>query len=188
MAITSADIKFKYSTKSGSAGNQNTGTAAGSLGKYISTTEITSAQLNNLFDDVTEEENAASDVEYRCFFIHNAHATLDLYNAKLWLSAVVANGADILFARSLVGNPANMTKPIDQAAAQAEEIANENSVPGCDTFGVAFEKANGASLGSSGGVLESGYCQPFWIKRVATNSAALSNDGVTLKVEGDTPD
>lgn len=187
MPILASDIKFKYSTKLGTAGNQRSGTAAGSLGKYISTTEITSAQLNNLFDDVIGDENAASDVKYRCIFVHNAHATLDLSNTKLWSSAVVAGGADILYARSLVGNPANMTKPIGQAAAQAEEIANENSVPGCDSFGDSTVKADGLSFGSSGGVLEAGYCQPIWIKRVATNSVALNNDGVTLKVEGDTP-
>ena len=39
MPIASSDVLYKYSTTAGSAGNSNTGTASGSLGKYISTTD-----------------------------------------------------------------------------------------------------------------------------------------------------
>lgn len=52
MAITATDILFKFSVKTGAAGNSTAGTAGGSLGKYISTTQITDNTLNNLFDDV----------------------------------------------------------------------------------------------------------------------------------------
>jgi hypothetical protein len=38
MPIADTDILFKFSVKTGSAGNSTSGTAAGSLGKYISVT------------------------------------------------------------------------------------------------------------------------------------------------------
>lgn len=86
MPITSSDIKLKLSIKTGSAGNSAAQSDVNaSLGKYISTTEITSGSANNLFDDITGDENAASDVEYRCVFIHNSHASLTYQSPKVWL-------------------------------------------------------------------------------------------------------
>lgn len=178
MAITAADIKFKYSTKVGTAGNQNTGTASGSLGKYISTTEIITAQLNNLFDDVTSDENAASDVEYRCFFIHNAHASLTLTYTYAWLSAEVSGGANV--AISL--DEAIASQQLASSAVQAQEIANEHTAPATVTWISPTTKATGVPVGAIG----AGWVKAIWVKRTATNSAALSNDGVTIKVEGDT--
>lgn len=86
MPITSSDIKLKLSIKTGAAGNSLAQSDVDeSLGKYISTTEITSGSANNLFDDITGDENAASDVEYRCVFIHNSHASLTYQSPKVWL-------------------------------------------------------------------------------------------------------
>ena len=176
MAITSADIKFKYSVKTGTAGNQETSTAFNSLGKYISTTEIPDAALNNLFDNVTGDQNAAGDVNYRCFFIHNAHATLTLMSAFIWISAEVPGGADMAF---LVDS--TVASPIGQASAQAKEVVNEYGAPSEPTFYTTTTKGVNIS-----GSLLPGYCRAFWVRRTATNSAALDNDSVTLKVEGET--
>lgn len=178
MAITAADIKFKFSVKTGTAGNQNAGTAAGSLGKYISTTEITDNTLNNLFDDITGDENAASEAEYRCIFVHNAHATLQLQNAVVWLSAEVAGGASVAIATDNVA-----ASVIGSAGAQAAEVANEDTAPGAvSAFSSPTTKGAGLSLGS----IDAGKCKAIWVRRTAANSAALNNDGVTIKVEGDT--
>lgn len=185
MAITSGDIKFKLSTKSGSAGNQNTSTPAASLGKYISTTEITSAQLNNLFDDVTGDENANEDVEYRCFFVHNAHASLTLENIKVWMSDEAAGGANIAFARTKQNFPL-IAVPVGSSSAQAEEVADESTIPSTLVSGDFYSpttKETGAGIPD----LEPGYVCSFWVRRTAQNNSALDNDGVTLKVEGDTP-
>lgn len=59
-AITSGEVLFKYSVKTGTAGNSTAGTAAGSLGKYISTTAWAGGALNDLFDDVSGAENASA--------------------------------------------------------------------------------------------------------------------------------
>ena len=178
MAITATDILFKLSIKTGTAGNQNAqGDVNASLGKYISTTEITDATLNNLFDDVSGDENAASDVEYRCIFVHNAHATLTWQGVVCWLSAEVAGGANAAIAIDDIA-----ANPIGQATAQADEVANEDTAPTGESFSSPTTKAIGLSIGD----LAAGNCRAIWVRRTATNSAALNNDGVTIRCEGDT--
>jgi hypothetical protein len=177
-AITTTDILFKFSVKTGSAGNSTAGTAAGSLGKYISTTQITDATLNNLFDDVTGDENAASDVEYRCFFVHNAHGSLTLTSPVFWLQSEVSGGANSAVATDNIAASA-----IGSASAQAAEIADEGVAPtGTSAFSAPSTKGSGLSVGN----VPNGQCKGLWVRRTATNSAAVANDGVTLRVEGDT--
>ena len=178
MAITATDILFKLSIKTGTAGNQNAqGDVNASLGKYISTTQITDASLNNLFDDVSGDENAASDVEYRCIFVHNAHASLTWQGVVCWMSAEVSGGANAAIAVDDIA-----ASPFGQAAAQADEVANEDTAPTGESFSSPTTKATGLSIGN----LAAGNCRAIWVRRSATNSAALDNDGVTIKCEGDT--
>ena len=177
MAIVAGDILFKFSVKTGTAGNSTVGTADGSLGKYISTTQITDATLNNLFDNVSGDENAASDVEYRCIFVHNAHATLTWQSVVCWLSAEVAGGANAAIAIDGVAASA-----IADTVAQADEVADEGTAPTGEAFSSPTTKATGLSIGD----LAAGNCRAIWIRRSATNSAALDNDGGTIKCEGDT--
>src|SRR3989304_3681462 len=122
MAIVAGDILFKLSIKTGTAGNQSAqGDVNASLGKYISTTELSGTALNNLFDDVSGAENAASDVEYRCVFVHNSHGSLTYQGSVVWLSAEVGGGASIAIAIDDIA-----ASPIGQAGAQAGGGANEN--------------------------------------------------------------
>jgi hypothetical protein len=175
--ISSSDILFKLSIKTGSAGNSlSQGDVNASLGKYISTTQIVDATPNNLFDDITGDENAASDVEYRCFFVHNAHATLTLQNPVVWISAEVSGGAN-----AAIGIDTTAASAIGSASAQALEVANENTAPGGVSFSSPTSKGAGLSLGN----LPPGQCRAVWVRRTATNSAALDNDGATIRVEGD---
>lgn len=179
MAITSSDLDWKLSIKTGAAGNANAqADPNASLGKYISTTALSGTALNNLFDDITGDENAASDVEYRCIFILNDHATLTLHNAVVWLSAEVAGGASIAIALDDIG-------PVDKAdsSAQAAEIANESTAPtGTGAFSSPTTKGAGLSIGD----IAAGEVKAVWVRRTAANSAALDNDGVTIRIEGDT--
>lgn len=178
MAITATDILFKLSLKTGTAGNQSAQPDVNqSLGKYISTTQITDATLNNLFDDVSGDENAASDVEYRCIFVHNAHASLTWQGVKVWLSAEVEGGANVAIAIDDVAASA-----IGASAAQADMVADESTPPTGESFSSPTSKATGLSLGD----IAAGYCRAIWVRRTAANSAALNNDGVTIRCEGDT--
>lgn len=176
-AIISSDILFKYSTTAGSAGNTGAGTAGTSLGKYISTTTIPDATLNAVFDDVSGAENAASTVDYRCVFVHNSNGANTLENAVVYLSAEVSGGAGIA-----VGADTTAASAIGSASAQGIQVASEMTAPS----GVSFSSPTTSGTGVALGNIPVGQCKAFWVRRTASNSAALSNDGVTLSITGDT--
>lgn len=177
MAIVTGDILYKFSTKDGAAGDTTAGNAAGSLGKYISTTEITDASLHNLFDIITGDENAAADVEFRCFFVHNNHATLTWEAPVVWLSAQTGGGADARIALDDLG-----VTPKGQAPAQADEISNESVPPSGEVFTAPTTKGTGLVLPD----IPPGEVHAIWVERTALAGAAVDLDDVTVRVEGDT--
>mgnify|MGYP007046557095 CR=1 FL=1 len=140
-AITSGEILLKRSIKTGTAGNQSAQTDANaSLGKYISTTQWTGGSANDLFDDISGAENAASTVDYRCIFVHNSNAANALQNAVVYLSSEVAGGASIA-----VGADTTAASALGSASAQALEVANETTAPS----GVSFSSPTTAGAGLS---------------------------------------
>lgn len=178
MAIVASDIKFRLSTTSGSVGNSVAGTIANALGKYVSTTDIADGVLNNLFDDVSGSENAALDVEYRCVFVYNSHATLTYQNAVVWMDSQVAGGAD-----AAIGVDTTAASAVNSASAQALQVADENTAPAGVTFQTTpVSRATALALGNIG----PGQVKAVWVRRSATNSAPIASDGLTLAVSGDT--
>lgn len=177
MAITAADIKFKLSVTT-TPGNANAQADPNlSLGEFMSSTEIVDATDNNLFDDVSGDENAASDVEYRCFFVHNDHGSLSWITPVAWISAEVSGGADIAIA--IDGTAASAE---NSASAQAEEVVNESTAPSGESFSAPTTKGTGLAIGT----LATSTCRAIWVRRTAANTAALNADGVTIRCEGDT--
>lgn len=178
MPIVAADIKFKLSVNT-SPGNTNAQADPNdSIGGYMSSTELVDATLNNLFDDVTGDENAVSDVEYRCMFIHNDHATLALQAPRVWISSEVAGGASVAIALDGTG----VTPEAQSGTPQAERIADESTAPSGESFSAPTVKASGLAPGD----VAANSCFGLWIRRTAANTAALNNDGATIRVEGDT--
>lgn len=177
MAITAADIKYKLAVAAAAGDTTAQPDPNASLGDQISTTEITDATLHNLFDVVTGDENAASDVEYRCLFVHNDHATLTWEDVVVWLSAEVAGGA----VAAIGLDPAGVTAK-GAAVAQAATIANEGVAPAGVAFSAPTTKGTGLVIGD----IPAGSVAAIWVRRTAANTAALDNDGVTVRVEGDT--
>lgn len=176
MPIVSGDIVLRYSVKTGSAGDTTAGTAAGSLGKYVSTTAMATG-AGGLFDDISGAENAANTVDYRCVFVLNNHATLTLQNAVVYLSSEVSGGANVTIAVDNLGPTAK-----GSSSAQAAEIANETTGPsGVGSYSAPTTAGTGLALGN----IAPGEVKAFWAKRTATNSAAQA-DGVTFGVSGDT--
>jgi hypothetical protein len=99
-------------------------------------------------------------------------------NVVAWLSAEVANGAVATIAIDSIAASA-----IGSSSAQAALIATEGDAPsGVGSFSGPTSKGAGLSLGS----IAAGYCRAIWVKRSAANTAALNNDGVTIRCEGDT--
>jgi len=178
MPIAATDILLKWSTAAAAAGNTTANNTPGtSLGRFVATTQITDATLNNLFPDVTGDENAVSNVDYECVFVHNNHATLTYQNAVIYISAEVAGGAS-----TAIGVDTTAASAVGSGAQQAVQIANKNTAPAGITFSAPTTKATGLALGNIG----PGQVKAFWIRRSAANTSALNNDGLTVTVAGDT--
>lgn len=176
-AITSGEILFKRSVAAAAGNTTAQADPNACLGDQVSTTAWAGGSANDLFDDVSGAENAASDVEYRCIFVHNSNAANILENAVVYLSAETAGGTAIA-----VGADTTAASAVGAATQQALIIANENTAPA----GVSFSSPTTAGTGVSLGNIGVGQVKAFWIRRTAANTAALSNDGVTIAVTGDT--
>jgi hypothetical protein len=179
-AIVPTDLVYRYSVKTGSAGNTTASSAAASLGTYISTTAWAGGSANDLFDDISGSENAASTVDYRCIFIYNSNASNALQNAVVYISSEVAGGASIALAADTTAASA-----LGAASAQALTATTETA-PGAGVTGLTFSSPTTVGAGVSLGSIAAGSVKAFWIRRTATNSAALSGDGVTISCSGDT--
>ncbi|SRR5258706_10523625 len=167
MPIVSADIKYYLS-----GGGSNTDPNA-SLGGVISTTEITTATLHNLFDVVSGDESTAGDTEYRCFYVKNTHATLTLQSPVVWIQTQTPS-PDTSAQIALDSNGANAT---------AVTVADENTAPAGASFSAPSTKGAGLSLGN----LAPGQKYGIWVKRIVpAGTAAYNTDGVVIRVEGDT--
>lgn len=178
MAIVASDIKFKLSVTTGSAGNTTAqGSVNASLGKYISTTAITDNTLNNLFSDLTGAQNAASQVDYRCIFVHNSHATLTYIGAVIWISNQVAGGADMA-----IGIDTTAASALGSSSAQALTIASTTTAPAGVTFSNPTTQGAGLSLGN----LAAGTVIAVWVRRTGNNTVPVNSDGGTLSTAGDT--
>lgn len=172
MPMVAADMGFYLSIKTGAAGNSGAQADPNqSLGKYISTTVLSATALNNLFDNVSGAENAASAVDYRCVFLRNLHATLTAQNDVVYVSSEVAGGTSVAIAVDNVAASA-----IGSAAAQADQIANEATAP---TAVGAFSTPTTAAAGLAMGNIAAGNCRAFWVRRTAANTAPVDADGAT---------
>jgi hypothetical protein len=163
MPIIATDIHYRMS---GGASNSDPALA---LGGAKSSTSFTT---NAIFDDVSSAEAAAGDTEYRCVYVHNAHGSLTLQGAKVWIHANTPS-ADTTVAIALGGEGLNGT---------AETVANENTAPSGETFSSPTDFAGGLTIGD----LAPGQHYPVWVRRTINAGAASTTDTWTIRVQGDT--
>lgn len=173
MAITASDLLLRFSVAA-AAGNTTGGTAAGSLGDQISTTDLTTATLHNLFGVVTEAESAAGVTKYRCVFLLNNHATLTYQAASIALTSQTSGGSSIALALDNVGVTAK-----GSSSAQAAVVASETTVPsGVGAFGSGL-----LTIGD----IPAGSVAAFWVRQTtAAGASAVTPDGAVLTASGGT--
>lgn len=176
MAVSPTDIKFRLSTTAGNAGNSTAAGGVGtSLGKYISTTDLTSS---NLFPDITGSQNAQGNAykDYQCVFVYNANGTQDALNSVLYIQGQATGGVDVTIGLDPAGQV-----PVGNSSDQAATIANMTTAP----LGVTFNNyASGNPLMI--GTLTHGNCFAFWVCRTAANTGPLNADGATFEFDFDT--
>ena len=173
MAIAETDLVWRLS-----GGASNTDPAA-SLGGAMSTAAggiITKTKtFNSIFDDISGAEAAAGDVEYRCIYIHNEHATLALTSAKVWIEANVANAKDMIdIGLDLAGKDGTADTIADESTAPDPAVTFAHD---CTAY------ASGLALGD----LAAGEGYAIWIRRTITAGMTADDDEFfTIKCQGDT--
>lgn len=162
MPISSGDITLRLS---GGASNSNTATSLGGL-------KSTTVMPTNLFDDVTNAEAVAGDVEYRCIYVNNANATDTLFSTKFWIQTNTPSaGTDFAIGLGTAG--LNATE---------QSVANENTAP----TGVSFSSPSTYAAGLSLGDIPSGQHYSVWLRRtVQSGTTPVSSDTVTFAYAGD---
>jgi len=166
MPIVASDIEFRLS------GGSSNAIGDASLGGVISS-GVVSSSLNGLFDYVTGDESAAGDVEYRCIYVRNSHASLTLYGAKIWIDTNTPS----TFTTVDIGLGTSALNGTEQT------IANENTAPS----GVTFSAPAAASSALLIGDMTPGQSKAVWIRRTITAGAqAYANDSMSLTIRGDT--
>jgi hypothetical protein len=178
-AIVAGDILLKYSIAA-AAGNTTASAPSTSLGDQISTSAWAGGSANDLYDDISGAENAASTVDYRCIFVHNNNGANALANAVVYLAAEVAGGASIAVAAD-----STATSVLGYGSSQALVGVTETA-PGAPITGLTYSSPTTVGTGVALGSIPFGNVKAFWTRRTAANTVALSNDGVTIGVGGDT--
>ena len=162
MPIISSDIIYRLS---GGAANSDPALSIGG-------TKSSVAAGATLYDDVSSVEAGAGDTEYRCVYVHNAHATLTLIGSKVWIQTNTPS-ANTDVAIALGGAGLNGTETA---------VANENTAPS----GPSFTQPSSLAAGLTIGDLAPGDHYPLWVRRAVTAGAAVAADNFTLRVQGDT--
>lgn len=193
MSILQSDIKF-YLTGAESDGGAQTDPNA-SLGGYRSSTEIISAQLNNLFDNVGSAESASGDTEYRCVCVKNT-ALETLYNILTWIQAEVDPDNTYTWSFAI-----EVPATADLTDGSAQTVVNESTSPSVNTtnhngtgsgisnWSSATEASSGVSpaQGAHDDDLDQGEIMFIWMQRVVSAGApARTGLSVTMRVRGDT--
>lgn len=187
-AIVSSDILYYLSAPGAVAGFVTAGTVGDSWGNYISSTQLSSTPLNDLFPDVTGAQNAASQVDYACLFVlNNTSSGNSMLNAVAWLpsSLDVAGGTTV----QIAGDPGAASSKTTSSQQAVKITASTNAPAGVSgwvsptgTPPTFPSYTNGIQLGT----IAPGFCRAIWIKRTAANTSPVNNDGGTIEVDFDT--
>lgn len=171
MSVAASDIKF-YLT--GGAANSDVNA---SLGGTTSSVEITTATLNNLFDNISAAEALSGDSpgNHRAIAVKNTHATDTLYSAKIW-GGGTADGPTVYTVFQLA---------LDSGT---QSVADEDTSPSSPALSFAVHATeSGVDPALSLGDIVAGAQKRIWVRRnVSAGAPALSGDNKTLTVKGQT--
>jgi hypothetical protein len=168
VAIASGDIDYHLS-----GGSSNTDPNA-SLGGVRSSTQVVDNTSDNLFDDVTGAEHTAGRVDYRCIYVRNAHATLTLTAAVVWIASDTT-GAD-----------SDISIAVGTAAINGTEqtISDAITAPtGVSWSDAAVSRATGLALGD----IPATQHKAVWVRRtISAGSTPQAADTCSIQAGGDT--
>jgi hypothetical protein len=155
------------------------------LGKSISPYTIPDATPNNIWDDVTGDESANGDTEYRAIAVKDTNPTYSMINPKVWISGFYrapSNADTIYIARSTFPlNSNTMGYCTDESSSPTESITDWRS----EDSGSGGTQST--TIDFSPGTLNPGNWFGLWLKRVVPKGAsAWSNRSFTIVVQCET--
>lgn len=172
MAVSADDLKLRHS---GGGANSN---QALSIGGAISSVEVSSTSLHNLFGKVTGDKSAAGDIEYRVYFVYNA-ASQTAENVKVYLSENYDSGV-----QSISGTTKDVS--IGKAAlknADTAALSDIHTAPPGITFLQPENRASALDLGD----MPAGNKYAIYLRReIAAGAAAQDNAQFEITIEADT--
>ena len=177
MPIAATDVIWNLTINTGPGLSTAQANPNDSLGGFASSTAWAGGTIHDLFDVISGTENTNLDTEYRCVFVRNAHASLAMQNVRIYFTDV-AGGANAAIALDQTGVVSSTL-----ATAQAERVADENTAPTGETFSTT---ATSYATGLAPANIPAGSGIAVWIRRTATNSAAINSDGATVSIGFDT--
>lgn len=178
MPISPTEIRWYLSNPFASTGFSGIGTPGASLGHWMSTTQVPSTPIDDLFLDITAPQNVALQVDYQCLFLVNLTTSGDtMRNPFVWMPSqtYTPDGANLFLAVDPIGpTPYNGTSP------QAQTISMSTSAPSVVAwFGPSPTFNPGGLLVPD---VPPGYAVAVWIQRTATNCPALTPQSLQLQV------
>ena len=191
--IAQSGITFRYSNNSDTltAGNSDqanpptiTTLPNVCLGGWISSSVWSGLATNDLFNNITSVNNQNLISDYRCVFVVNNDQFLTFYNAVVFLPSQAAGGANVYIAVDPTG-----VVPINQSDNyQAIRMDNPTLEPTYQGQSLFWTMAPTLDWALTIGDITPQSCAAIWFKRTAQNSPPLNNDGVTIRVQGDSPE
>lgn len=174
MPLSSTDIEYRLS---GGASNTDPDS---SIGGVISSTEITTATLHNLFDVVSSAEASAGDVEYRGIYIINNYSGSPIIAAENIITFIqtLSPSSDSTVALALAVEGINSTM---------ETLPNESTAPSATSPIASFVDSSASPNAISLPNLDPGDFVGVWIRRtISASASAYTNDGPTIRTTFDT--
>jgi hypothetical protein len=162
-----------YAIQAGGGGFLDVTVTAASLPGANTTNTSTIANVaNDFFDDVSKAESNAGDVEYRCFYYANAHASDEIVGNKLWIDTNTPGQDVILIALDPAGKNGTAASPADESTAPAGVVWTANPI----------DEDSALDLGD----LSAGDNYPFWVRRTvpAETDVATAENTVQLAFKG----
>ncbi len=160
-----ADGKYVIADSTGDQQLHITVTAASLPGTDQSDADITIANISNeTFDDITKQEALDGDIEYRCLYIKNTHATDSALNVTIWIESDASGEDSLELGDDAAGVGDGSTTGV------AVTIADEDTAPAGVTFSAPTTQPTGIVLGT----LNAGEVVAFWIKRIVPSSTSVS--------------
>jgi hypothetical protein len=168
-----SSMNFYFSTASGSSGFSTSSSRTESQGKYMSTTQITTNSLQNLFNNVSTADNTGLVNYYKCIFIYydggGSFTSADGLQVSI---SGASGGVDFYLGKDPLG-----ATPRAQTGAQSVVIANQTTAP----TGVTFTQPTVPSPITIASVPDLNV-HALWVRLTPVNSVPITGDNATISI------